>query len=55
MSSVRDWTARFAMTVTIVLGPIIAFLTIVAAEALIDLLKERAAVAAIVVAPSRLE
>jgi uncharacterized membrane protein len=37
------------MIVTIVLGPIIAFLTIVAAEALIDLLKERAAVAAIVV------
>ena len=49
MGSVRDWTARFAMTVTIVLGPIIAFLTIIGAEALIDLLKERAAVAAIVV------
>ena len=37
------------MIVTIVLGPIIAFLAIVAAEALIDLLKERAEVAAIVV------
>ena len=37
------------MTVTILLGPIIAFLTGVAAEVLIDLLKEKAVIAAIVV------
>jgi hypothetical protein len=49
MSSVRDWTASVAMTVTILLGPIIAFLTVFAAEVLIDLLNEKAVIAAIVV------
>jgi hypothetical protein len=42
MSSVRDWTTGFAVIGTILLGPIIAFLTVVAAEVLIDFLKERA-------------
>src|SRR6202035_3248719 len=32
MSSVRDWTTGFAVIGTILLGPIIAFLTVVAAE-----------------------
>jgi hypothetical protein len=49
MNSVRDWTAGVAMTVTILLGPIIAFLTVVAAEVLTDLLNEKAVIAAIVV------
>ena len=46
MSSVRDWTTGFAVIGTILLGPIIAFLTVVAAEVLIDFLKERAVIAA---------
>ena len=54
MSSVRDWTAGVAMTVTILCGPMIAFLTAVAAEVLIDLLNEKAVIAEIVVLPSRL-
>ena len=33
MSSVRDWTTGFAVIGTILLGPIIAFLTVVAASA----------------------
>lgn len=49
MSSVRDWTTGFAVIGTILLGPIIAFLTVVAAEVLIDFLKERAVIAAIAV------
>src|SRR5580704_14419006 len=36
MSSVRDWTTGFTVIGTILLGPIIAFLTVVAAEVLID-------------------
>jgi hypothetical protein len=34
MSSVRDWTTGFAVIGTILLGPMIAFLTVVAAEVL---------------------
>lgn len=49
MSSVRDWTTSFAVIGTILLGPIIAFLTVVAAEVLTDLLSEKAVIAAIVV------
>ena len=49
MSSVRDWATGFAVIGTILLGPIIAFLTVVAAEVLIDFLKERAVIAAIAV------
>jgi hypothetical protein len=49
MSSVRDWTTGFAVIGTILLGPIIAFLTVVAAEVLIDFLKERAVIAALAV------
>src|SRR6202048_3580943 len=49
MSSVRDWTTGFAVIGTILLGPMIAFLTVVAAEVLIDFLKERAVIAAIAV------
>ena len=49
MSSVRDWTTGFAVIGTILLGPIIAFLTVVAAEVLTDLLNEKAVIAAIVV------
>jgi hypothetical protein len=32
MSSVRDWTTGFAVIGTILLGPIIAFLTVTAAD-----------------------
>src|ERR1700738_3048222 len=49
MSSGRDWTTGFAVIGTILLGPMIAFLTVVAAEVLIDFLKERAVIAAIAV------
>jgi hypothetical protein len=55
MSSVRDWTTGFAVIGTILLGPMIAFLTVVAAEVLIDFLKERAVIAVCAVVRGNLD
>ena len=40
MSSVRNWTAGLAVAALILLSPILAFLVVIAAEMLIDLVME---------------
>jgi len=40
MNSVRNWAASAAMAALLVLGPVIAFLIVIAAEIQVDLLME---------------
>jgi hypothetical protein len=50
MSSVRDWAAGSVIVALILLSPIVAFLVVIAAEMLIDLVIEVGAAAVCVVA-----